>query len=71
MESAAYFKLRRMHQNDEDFLAKVKYVDTFEVDSIELATPDLFSQNSENDSFNPRNSIKKKNHPYLKINHRK
>jgi len=50
MESAAYLQATENASEDQDFLAG-ENVDTFEVDSIELATPDLFSQNSENDSF--------------------
>ena len=50
MESAAYLQATENASEDKDFLAGDS-VDTFEVDSIELATPDLFSQNSENDSF--------------------
>ena len=39
-----------MYLNDQD--SKInENMDTFEVDSIELATPELFSDNEKNNSF--------------------
>jgi len=51
MENATYLQTTENASDNQDF-ATFGNMDTFEVDSIELTTPDLFSQSSENDSFN-------------------
>jgi cell division protein FtsZ len=50
MESATYFQNVEKVSNNEDLREDESNMDTFEVDSIELATPELFS-NTEEDSF--------------------
>ena len=51
MENAAYLQTTDNALDGQDF-ETTGNMDTFEVDSIELTTPDLFSQNSEDDTFN-------------------
>ena len=45
MENATYLQ-------DVEDISNNKDLDTFEVDSIELATPELFSDNNEDNTFN-------------------
>ncbi len=51
MENAAYLQNTENLSNDEDYKIN-ENLDTFEVDSIELATPELFSDSQEDSSFN-------------------
>jgi len=56
MESAAYLqsmeKENNVNENEDNDNDKEQNFSSFEVDSIELATPELFSDNNEDDSFN-------------------
>ena len=50
MENAAYLQNTENVFDDQDY-KKNENMNTFEVDSIELATPELFSDNGDNGSF--------------------
>lgn len=52
MESASYFQNIEEASNNENLKEDEKNIPTFEVDSIELATPELFSDSGEDNSFN-------------------
>ena len=52
MESAAYFQNVEDSSNNQNLKEDESNMSTFEVDSIELATPELFSDTAENNSFN-------------------
>ena len=52
MESATYFQNVEDSSNNENLKEDESNMATFEVDSIELATPELFSDNTEDNSFN-------------------
>ena len=55
MENAAYLQNMENVSDDQDSKTN-ENMNTFEVDSIELATPELFSDNEENNSFNQDNN---------------
>ena len=58
MENAAY--LQSMQESKAEIEADFRQdsdMPTFEVDSIELATPELFSGNEEQNSFNQDNNL--------------
>jgi len=52
MESAAYLQSIEDATNDENLKKEENKMPTFEVDSIELATPELFSDSEKDNSFN-------------------
>jgi len=52
MESATYFQNVEDSSNNENLKEDESNMTAFEVDSIELATPELFSDRSEDNSFN-------------------
>ena len=53
MESATYFQNVENYSSNENLKEDESNMETFEVDSIELATPELFSNNNgEDNSFN-------------------
>jgi len=60
IENAAY--LQNLESTQEDSPSKPdENIPTFEVDSIELTTPELFSDNAEDDSFNQDNNTSEPN----------
>jgi len=56
MENAAYLQNIKDFSDDEYSESKEDNIPKFEVDSIELATPELFSANEENNMFNQDNN---------------
>ena len=56
IENASYLQSMEDISTDKNYKENDE-VPTFEVDSIELATPELFSDNNLNDSFNQENNI--------------
>ena len=56
MESASYLQSIEEKSIDQSSKHEEESMSTFEVDSIELATPDLFSSKSEDNSFNQDNN---------------
>ena len=60
IENAAY--LQNLENTEEDAASKPdENIPTFEVDSIELATPELFSDSTEDNSFNQDNNTSEPN----------
>ena len=57
MESATYFQNVEDSSNDQNLKEDESNMTTFEVDSIELTTPELFSDKKEDNSFNQDNNI--------------
>ncbi|MDC0231892.1 cell division protein FtsZ [Pelagibacteraceae bacterium] len=57
MESATYFQNVEDSSNDQNLKEDESNMTTFEVDSIELTTPELFSDKTEDNSFNQDNNI--------------
>jgi len=67
MENAAYLQNVEDVFSDKDFKSK-ENMDTFEVDSIELATPELFSNSEDDNSINQENNYKKEPEMFEKSN---
>jgi len=61
MESATYFQNVEDSSNDQNLKEDESNMTTFEVDSIELATPELFSNSAEDNSFNQDNNTSEPN----------
>ena len=55
MENASYLQSMEENISQDEIKKEDNNLDTFEVDSIELATPDLFSDNIDENSFNQDN----------------
>ena len=61
MESASYLQSIEEKSIDQSTKHEEASMPTFEVDSIELTTPDLFSSKSEDNSFNQDDSANELN----------
>ena len=61
MENATYLQNMEDASNSENLKEDESNMSTFEVDSIELATPELFSEASEDSSFNQDNNTNEPN----------
>jgi hypothetical protein len=67
MENATYLQSMETESSDKDFKTD-KEMTTFEVDSIELSTPELFSDNEDNYSFNQESNNEKEPEVFENLN---